>query len=185
MKKNKKNKNIFNREDLSDSFENPIEKNGYRLVVFPDELVDSPEDWEENTTIVSFHRSYGSNHGYSSMEEAIKDARSKKLKSYVLYGYDHSGLSLSLTDEIYPYNDRWDSGIYGVLITDKNKKDAEEFIKLYNKYLSGDIYCFNLYKIKKCECCGSDISEAIESSGGFYDPDEMVDCINYAINHQK
>jgi len=184
MKKNK-NKNIFTKEDLSYALENPIEKNGYRLVVFPDELVDSPEDWEENTLVVSFHRGYGSSHGYSSIEEAVKDARSKKLKSYVLYGYEHSGLSLSLSDEIYPYNDRWDSGIYGILITDKNKKDAEEFIKLCNKYLSGDIYCFTLYKIKKCECCGSDISEVIEGSGGFYDPDEMVDCINEVINHKK
>ena len=108
MKKNK-NKNIFTKEDLSYALENPIEKNGYRLVI-----------------------------------------------SYSLH-----------------------------LLLPKNKKDAEEFIKLYNKYLSGDIYCFTLYKIKKCKCCGSDISEMIESCGGFYDPDEMVDCINEVINHQK
>lgn len=170
-------KNPFILEDIEQAFNSSVEKDGYRLKVYQDEFVDDPEGWEDKTIIVSFHRHYGSSHGYSTMEDAIEDAKSKKLNSYIIHGYDHSGLTLSLSGDVYPFNDMWDAGIYGVLVTDKNKKEATEFIDIYNKYLNGWIYGFTLEKIKKCKCCGSDISEMVDSCGGFYDNVSILETI--------
>jgi len=175
-------KNIFTKDDIMEAFNKAIEKDGYRLKVWQDEIVESPEEWEENTTIVSFHRNYGDDHGYSSTEEAVESAKSKKLNSYIQHGYDHSGLTLSLSGDTYPFNDRWDSGTYGVLITDKNKEEAVEFIDTYNKYINGEIYGCNVEKIKKCDSCGSDISEDMGSCGGFYDINSIVEYVEGLTN---
>lgn len=170
-------KNPFSISDIEDAFNKPMEKKGYRLSVWNDEFLEDPTEWEENTKIASFHRRYGENHGYQSIEDAVQDAKDKKLNSYILHGYDHSSLTLSLSGDVYPFNDRWDAGIYGVLITDKNKEDATAFIDTYNHYLNGWVYGFTLEKIKKCKCCKSDISENVDSCGGFYDNEDILEML--------
>lgn len=170
-------KNPFDINDIESAYDSEVEKNGYRLKVWNDEFNEDPEEWNEKTTVISFHRNYGDNHGFGSIEDAIQDARDKKLNHYILHGYDHSSITLSIRGDVYPFNDPWDAGIYGVLVTDKNKKEATEFIDIYNKYLNGWIYGFTLEKIKKCKCCGSDTSELVDSCGGFYDNESMLETV--------
>ena len=83
--------------------------------------------------------------------------------SYVaIYGYDHSGLSVSLT----PFSCAWDSGLLGVLRIDKDctdpQKVAEDWVKTVNMWLQGDVYCVRVV---------NELDECVDSIGGIYAKD--------------
>ena len=40
---------------------------------------------------------------------------------FPLYAYEHSSISLSISDE-YPFNDRWDAGQIGVIVITRKEK---------------------------------------------------------------
>lgn len=117
-----------------------------------------------------------------------------------VYMYDHSGQTISLSD----FGDKWDSGVCAIIwvtkekvlkeypgATEENWKEfaksaAENEIKLYNQYISGDVYGYTLYKAEETE--HKHISDGktwtttewewYEGVGGFYgDPvnDGLVD----------
>ena len=86
-----------------------------------------------------------------------------------LYLYDHSGLTMNTTG----FNCRWDSGQVGwiyVLKTDiehlfyfENKDELktraieimEKEVEIYNMYLTGQVYYYELSQKNICECCGN------------------------------
>ena len=80
-----------------------------------------------------------------------------------LWLYDHSGISMSCGERTYPYNDPWDSGQVGWIVLLKKDMEAlytpidkdwrrkaleicREDIRLYNLYLSGEVYAYSLYE---------------------------------------
>lgn len=93
-----------------------------------------------------------------------------------LYLYDHSGLIMNTTG----FNCRWDSGQVGwiyILKADletfsyfENEDELEtraieimeEEVEIYNMYLTGEVYYFELFQKNICECCGHAELELID-----------------------
>lgn len=102
-----------------------------------------------------------------------------------LYLYDHSGITMSTA----PFGDRWDSGQVGWIYTTPEKmkefgvdgKTKEEIekslcaeVEVYDKYLTGDVYGFRIYK-KPEDPADEDEGEEVESCWGFYGEEECLD----------
>ena len=79
------------------------------------------------------------------------------LVSLPLWLYDHGGITISCGDRVYPYNDRWDSGLVGWIIYAKQAEDGEDWrekafarmraeVEEYDHYLTGEVYGFTLYE---------------------------------------
>lgn len=79
------------------------------------------------------------------------------LVSLPLWLYDHSGITISCGDRVYPYNDRWDSGLVGWIVYARQKDDGEDWrerafdrmraeVEEYDHYLQGEVYGFTLYE---------------------------------------
>lgn len=107
---------------------------------------------------------------------------------FPLYAYEHSNVSLSISDD-YPFNDKWDAGQIGIIVVTRNsmkdlmdysnltKKRAENLTKLveseieiFNDYLNGNVYGFELLETKKCNL-NHEHYELIDSCWGFYGHD--------------
>lgn len=102
-----------------------------------------------------------------------------------LWLYDHSGISISCGERVYPYNDRWDSGQVGWIVAPKGKiihefqvgenswrEKAIEVMKcdveLYDYYIRGETYCYTLYAASNPDS-GKDIYwEEVDSCCGYY-----------------
>ena len=120
-------------------------------------------------------------------------------KGYVVlpvYLLDHSGLTMSTTD----FNDRWDSGQVGIIfvsfdkireemevsrITPSIKEKAEQMLRdeveLYDAYLRGECYCYDLYKDGKLEhSCGGFIGAFDKAVNDMieYLPDKCKDIVD-------
>ena len=80
-----------------------------------------------------------------------------------LWLYDHSGLTVSCGERVYPYNDRWDSGCLGWVFVSKTvilretdahadtwRERAYEILRgeveEYDQYLRGEVYGYTLYE---------------------------------------
>ena len=106
-----------------------------------------------------------------------------------LWLYDHSGLTVSCGERVYPYNDRWDSGCLGWIIVSKavllRETDATSDtwrergyeilrgeVEEYDQYLRGEVYGYTLYEsdIPEDEQA-PDWTDAGESCWGFYGSD--------------
>ena len=108
-----------------------------------------------------------------------------------VYMYDHSGQTISLSS----FGDPWDSGICGVIFakkseafkwfekecTEENWKDMilkamESEIKVYDDYIRGEVYWYELEKQYDVECKRLDNGETwidhcydcVDSCGGFF-----------------
>lgn len=105
-----------------------------------------------------------------SMNQALMSQIEKSFVVLPVYLLDHSGLTMSTTD----FNDRWDSGQVGIIfvsfdkireemevsrITPSIKEKAEQMLRdeveLYDAYLRGECYCYELYEDGELEhSCG-------------------------------
>lgn len=162
--------------------ENLMEKNigGYKVAVQYDMNPDSPREWDNLGTIYSNHRWYDPD-GHS-IEEVMDECETKLSKDFLaeniylpVYGYEHSGMSIS-TGRGYPFNDRWDSGLFGIIAVSKDKireqygcrrvskKLREQVLEILraevstlNQYFNGEVYSYyvadsNGYIVESC--CG-------------------------------
>ena len=141
------------------------EYRGYTINIYYDEDAQSPREWNNLGTIYSNSRSYDpDNH---SIEEILNDEHtgmSQEFKENYIWlkirGYQHSGLTISVSGG-YPYNDPWDSGLFGVIAVSKEKAIKEFGKKICTKkvrekalnclrgevetldmYYTGDVYGF-------------------------------------------
>lgn len=91
------------------------------------------------------------------------------LVSLPVWGYSHSGLTISCGERVYPYNDQWDSGLLGWIVFPKPdywgadwRKRAFEVMRAeveeVDMWLRGEVYGYTLYKN----------GEEIDSCWGFY-----------------
>lgn len=82
-----------------------------------------------------------------------------------LYMYAHSGVSLSLGNQGYPFNDPWDSGMVGFVLVKKRagfrniQKTAAGYVETWNQYLSGDVYGYVVKELCEDEDCGHEECE--------------------------
>lgn len=172
----------------------------YLIEIYPDEMGDSPRNWENLGTMICFHRRYdlGDKHDYdandySGWEEQRKSIEKNEKPCVILplYLYDHSGITMSTS----PFSCRWDSGQVGWIFVSKEKvkkeygvkkitKDIVEKVtsvlegevKTYDQYIMGDVYGYKVFEIQTCEL-GHEHKEELDSCWGYYGVDE---CMNDA-----
>ena len=97
---------------------------------------------------------------------------------FPVYAYIHSGVNLSLSHN----GDKWDTSMRGYVLVNKNiredfneelaKNYAEDLIKEWNMYLSGDVYELEIYKFDTCDHCGHKEETLIQFITGIYGYDE-------------
>lgn len=156
---------------------------------------ESPREWCNVSTLIFFgnYSHLGDKHDFRSDDydswEEMEQAICRKLNVkhiQKVYGYSHSGLSISLE----PFSCRWDSGVLGfAVVTAENVTETqggkyatkdkvancvrqlENEIETLNQYVSGEVYGFRLVKLNTCECCDNVEEEEIDSCWGFYGSD--------------
>lgn len=166
-----------------------IRQKKYIGKIHQDTEPESPRAWDNIGIMVCFHKRYNlgdktdlTSKSFESWEE-LRQHLIKKEKVFAILPlrlYDHSGISISTTTE-YPYNCCWDSGQVGFIYTTRErikeylgktttKKKAEEYLKGevedYNKYLTGEVYKWGVYKL--CKECGAE-EEYTDGCCGYYD----------------
>ena len=110
---------------------------------------------------------------------------------FPVYAYIHSVVSLSLSHN----GDRWDTSMRGYVLVNKNiredfneelaKNYAEDLIKEWNMYLSGDVYELKIYKLNICNHCGHNEEEEVEFMSGIYGYDEAEQLAKEYINNYE
>lgn len=158
---------------------------GQKINIYYDNNSDSPDEWyNEEVFIVYDHRDFYVNRKYFDPEDIFEHYQETGKLFYSgyfvfpVYAYIHSGVSLSLSNTVYPFNDRWDVSFKGFALVKQQKgfyhrnkayEIAESLIQEWNQYLCGDVYFF---EINDYEC----------SCGGFYG---MKYCIEEAKDEAK
>lgn len=161
-------------------------KGDIRIRIMQDDMGNSPREWDNLGTMVCFHNRYelGDKHEFKDPEEFESKCGSGLLITLSLYLYDHSGISMS-TGREYPFNCPWDSGQVGWIyctmkdiIKEYGKATQEEVdraraamqaeVEVYNQFLTGDVYGFVIEKFHKCDECGNEEWESVDSCWGFY-----------------
>lgn len=147
-------------------------------IVYDVDPMNPRTEWDNMCTMVCFHRRYnlGDKHDYNASDfnsneevgrQIIKDHDPAIIKP--LYLYDHSGITIS-TNYTYPYNSKWDAGQVGWIFVSKEtvrkeygvkkitKKTLEKVervllgeVEVYDQYLCGDVYGFELIKLSTCD----------------------------------
>lgn len=112
---------------------------------------------------------------------------------FPVYAYIHSGVSLSLTNDSYPFNDRWDVSNTGYILISKNLRDdltddvaleyADELIKEWNTYLSEEVYDVYIYNTNECKHCGHIEYEELDCLCEVYGYDNAVSEAKEFINN--
>lgn len=172
---------------------------GHTIEIFHDEADFSPRENDNICIIHLGHSRYSfGDENYNSLVN-IKAAERKAIAKgdicIPLYMYDHSGVSLSLSNDGYPFNDRWDAGRCGFVQvrkseimanwgktnwTEKLRKKAFEVaeceIQEMNSYLCGEVYLY-------------DIDDGEERCGGYigdikYCIDDAKSCVEATIRYQ-
>ena len=169
----------------------------YLIEVIQENDPQSPREWDNLGKMICFHGRYdlGDKHDYrsndySGWEEQRKDIEKKENVCVMLplYLYDHSGITMNTTG----FSCRWDSGQVGWIVVSIeqvrkeygvkriNKKLIEKVtnileneVKIYDQYLTGDIYGYRISKITECEL-GHEHKEEVDSCWGFYGEDECM-----------
>ena len=166
---------------------------GFLIKYWYDLHAESPRKYERFGKMICFHRRYrylGDPH-YLSVKEAITLSKRKDIISLPLYLYDHSGLAMNTTG--FPCH--WDSGQIGYIFIFKKTarkelkvsritKKLEETIKqqlkkeveIYNQFLSGDIWCFEITHEEKPE-------ESIDYTCGIYGLGYCLETAKKTIDH--
>lgn len=171
----------------------------YIIKIYQDEDTYSPREDCNLGTMICFHRRYnlGDKHDYKSSDFSSWNEQRKELQKQKpciilpLYLYDHSGITMNTTG----FSCGWDSGQVGwIMVTkekvrkeydvkyitqeirEKVKKVLEAEVKVYDQYLTGDVYGYQVCEVSKCEL-GHEHEEEVSSCWGYYGEEE---CINDA-----
>lgn len=117
-----------------------------------------------------------------------------ELVALPLWLYDHSGITMSCGERVYPYNDRWDSGLVGWICASKKDvlshcilSNEEEWrdtaigimqaeVEMYDHYLCGEVFGF----VVTTEDDDED-DESADSCWGFYGSDVLASGLAEAV----
>jgi hypothetical protein len=170
-----------------------FKKGNQMIEVLPQEYSDgfSPRDFDNLGTMVCSHKQYDLGdqqcNGDLNAYFESKDIDQKEIAIMLpLWLYDHSGITMSCGDRVYPFNDQWDSGLVGFIFITKEKIKKEYDVKritkklldkvtkslkgevhVYDLFISGEVYQYTKYELKTCSF-GDEHKEIIDSCGGFY-----------------
>lgn len=160
-----------------------------------DDPMNPRTDWDNFTTMICSHRRYsiGDKHDYKSenfdsweemKEQILLDFKVLLIKP--LYMYDHSGITIKTSS----FSCQWDSGQIGWVFIDEkqwkslhgevevteDKLDSilESEVKVYDEYLTGNVYQYTIYEINTCDL-GHEHKSVVESCGSYYDEGDCRD----------
>jgi hypothetical protein len=157
-----------------------FEYRGYTIEVRRDEFAESPREWDNLGTMVSWHRRYSlgdkpeMHRYYPDSAQWCRDNLDAFAVILPLYLYDHSGITM----RTHPFPCPWDSGQVGWIyvtketlrkeyglrrVSKKAKETARRVLRAeveeYDSYLRGDVYGF-VVRDKS--------GDVVDSSLGFY-----------------
>lgn len=158
--------------------------------VMHDDNAESPRTWDNLGVMACWHRRYnlGDVQPKESPEEWLKANAPKGSIVLPLYLYDHSGITMSTG----PFGCPWDSGRVGYIvatpdairkafmvkrITKAIRERAEAClkgeVKVYDDFLTGNVWGYVIEKTHDCGECGSTVheSEHEDSCWGFFGDD--------------
>jgi hypothetical protein len=160
------------------------EVNGYTVRVVLDETDgDSPRDWDNLGTIVYTSTRYVLGDVQCTPEEIDEVVNDPEVVYLPVYAYIHSGVRLSTG----PFRCPWDSGQCGIIyvsyedirkeygvkrVTKKLRERVSGYlegeVKTFDRYLSGQVYGFEIEDIET--------GDVVESCYGFYgEPSEVLE----------
>lgn len=210
--------------------EQEIDYKGYRIKIKQQDYPESPKDWDNNGAFLVYnHRSFQVEvedfnvsditdylHSLSHPNDEYDVRDFEDYYIFPIEAYIHSGISLSLFNGTKFCH--WDSSVSGYILVNKNNKylqgtefvtesmaeeRAKDLLKLWNQYLSGEVYGFIIqkpdiyYQISK-EKFDKELLEGttirdleskfdidhnwvnIDSCGGYYGDPEESGCIEEA-----
>lgn len=113
-----------------------------RISIFPDEDSQNPyKEWDNLSDTNFWLRGYDLDSagkgqlGFDSPQEVVEAYERGEIVFYApIYTYIHSGITISMEDRTYPFNDPWDSGLAGMVYVTKEKA-AEEFPRYRGRML--------------------------------------------------
>jgi hypothetical protein len=163
-----------------------------------DDVVDPREEFDHAGTMATWHKRYkfgADDSDYRPTEDPPEwfESLPEGTISLALYLHDHGGLAMNTGG----FNDPWDSGQVGWIyiepdtiraeyqlapdapITDEIRDKARALLKsevdVYSTYLQGDVWYFELEEGTACACCSHVEWETVESCGGIYNGDDILD----------
>ena len=184
-----------------------MKNNNIYLEIWLDGADYNPRNWSNPTIMYCFSRKYnlGDEHNYNrEYFNSWEDFKKQLMKDHdilmikPIYLYDHSGITIKTT----PFACRWDSGQVGyVFITKDSLKSAygdnvkltdedltnliESDVYEYDHYIRGEVYGYSIIKKVKCECCGSEKEDIIDSCGGFIgEIDDVIECMKDSVSEE-
>lgn len=127
-----------------------IDYKNYKIQIVYDEDCESPREWDNLGTIYSNHRRYDPDgHSIDELGETMEEIKENLNSNYYylpIYAYIHSGIALSTSNTSYPFNDRWDSGLFGFIAVSKEDAEKEGIdTEKITEYLEGEIKTLNCY----------------------------------------
>jgi len=152
-----------------------VDYKGYTIAVHQDTDATSPDDWgnEDLFLITTRNRYFEVQRKGFDLDDAASGVYKKDYHVIPLIAYCHSGVSLSLSSDRYPFNDQWDAGQIGFVLVKKRQgfrdinKAAESLVEEWNDYLSGNVYGYIV--------ADADGEDTDMSCSGFYgDPDKYM-----------
>ena len=172
---------------MSEEAVKTVEYKDYSISIFPDEHCENPiQEWDVLGEYICWHRQYniGNSNRFNNPQDVVEYAKQTNSMLFPLYMYDHSGISLSLSNSYYPFNCRWDAGQVGFVMVDREKALKEYCqkrlskqlkqkiyniiqgeVETYNQFLCGDVYG---YVVNKDD-------EQLDSCWGYYGIDCCID----------
>ncbi len=174
--------------------EDTIKYRGYTIRIVQDEDPRDPREDSQLGIMAFFHNRYSlgdKEHGIKTSMfngwDEMRDYIERTLKGVLImpvFMYDHSGVTISVNGDTYPYNDRWDAGQIGFIFTtsarirewynkkaissktaEKAKKHLLFEIDEYDQYLRGDVYGYVVE---------DKTGEQVESCYGFFGDEWVV-----------
>lgn len=136
-----------------------IEYRGKEINTYYDTDAQSPDDWgNDECFIVYDHRDFTVERKGYNPDDIFENLQNKKrlydgYHVFPLYAYIHSGVSLSLGRNSYPFTCNWDTSFKGFVLVKRQKgwswtpnkaeKIAQSVVDEWNDYLSGSVYGYN------------------------------------------
>lgn len=148
-----------------------IKHGNYQLDIIIDDMAESPITAFDNVgQMVLRHRKYNLPNeidldfdSFLSWDEVYDFLHTKYAFILPIYMYDHGGITISTN----PFNDPWDSGQIGYIVTNEDHEGKtleilRNEVEIFSQYLEGHCYGFRIIKD----------GEEIESCFGFYGDDD-------------
>lgn len=169
----------------------------YYYEVIQDVFADSPDDWRDTEAFLVYdHRSFTVKRDAFNPSDICNEPEDyNDYFIFPVFAYIHSGVFLSLTHN----GDMWDTSMKGyVLISKKKLREdmsedlarnyADDLLKIWNCYLSGDVYAFKIYTKITCNHCNHETFELVDELYGCYGmgecEQECINCIDNLIKYK-